>query len=414
MRLLIKNIGQIVGIDNFNRRRIAGSDMDHTETLANAWIATNDERIDSFGVMDRIPDQSAFDEVIDARGGVLMPSFCDSHTHIVYAGSREQEFLDKIHGLSYEEIARRGGGILNSADRLHSATEDELFEQAMERVREIIRMGTGAVEIKSGYGLSTEDELKMLRVIARIRASVPLEIRATFLGAHAVARSYIGRQEEYVDLVCREILPAVAHEKLADFVDVFCDKGFFTIEQTRRIMREAARFGIRAKIHANELDFSGGVQLGVEEGALSVDHLERSGKAEIEALKGSQTMPTLLPGAAFFLGMSYPPAREMISEGLSVALASDYNPGSSPSGNMRMVMSLASICMRMTPTEALNAATINGAYAMGIEQDFGSITVGKIANFILTKPISSFEFFTYAYSTPLIERVFLRGREWRE
>lgn len=414
MRLLIKNIGQIVGIDNLNRRRIAGSDMDHTETLANAWIATNDERIDSFGVMDRIPDQSAFDEVIDARGGVLMPSFCDSHTHIVYAGSREQEFLDKIHGLSYEEIARRGGGILNSADRLHSATEDELFEQAMERVREIIRMGTGAVEIKSGYGLSTEDELKMLRVIARIRASVPLEIRATFLGAHAVARSYIGRQEEYVDLVCREMLPAVAHEKLADFVDVFCDKGFFTIEQTRRIMREAARFGIRAKIHANELDFSGGVQLGVEEGALSVDHLERSGKAEIEALKGSQTMPTLLPGAAFFLGMSYPPAREMISEGLSVALASDYNPGSSPSGNMRMVMSLASICMRMTPTEALNAATINGAYAMGIEQDFGSITVGKIANFILTKPISSFEFFTYAYSTPLIERVFLRGREWRE
>lgn len=414
MRLLIKNIGQIVGIDNLNRRRIAGSDMDHTETLANAWIATNDERIDSFGVMDRIPDQSAFDEVIDARGGVLMPSFCDSHTHIVYAGSREQEFLDKIHGLSYEEIARRGGGILNSADRLHSVTEDELFEQAMERVREIIRMGTGAVEIKSGYGLSTEDELKMLRVIARIRASVPLEIRATFLGAHAVARSYIGRQEEYVDLVCREMLPAVAHEKLADFVDVFCDKGFFTIEQTRRIMREAARFGIRAKIHANELDFSGGVQLGVEEGALSVDHLERSGKAEIEALKGSQTMPTLLPGAAFFLGMSYPPAREMISEGLSVALASDYNPGSSPSGNMRMVMSLASICMRMTPTEALNAATINGAYAMGIEQDFGSITVGKIANFILTKPISSFEFFTYAYSTPLIERVFLRGREWRE
>ncbi len=414
MRLLIKNIGQIVGIDNLNRRRIAGSDMDHTETLANAWIATNDERIDSFGVMDRIPDQSAFDEVIDARGGVLMPSFCDSHTHIVYAGSREQEFLDKIHGLSYEEIARRGGGILNSADRLHSATEDELFEQAMERVREIIRMGTGAVEIKSGYGLSTEDELKMLRVIARIRASVPLEIRATFLGAHAVARSYIGRQEEYVDLVCREMLPAVAHEKLADFVDVFCDKGFFTIEQTRRIMREAARFGIRAKIHANELDFSGGVQLGVEEGALSVDHLERSGKAEIAALKGSQTMPTLLPGAAFFLGMSYPPAREMISEGLSVALASDYNPGSSPSGNMRMVMSLASICMRMTPTEALNAATINGAYAMGIEQDFGSITVGKIANFILTKPISSFEFFTYAYSTPLIERVFLRGREWRE
>lgn len=414
MRLLIKNIGQIVGIDNLNRRRIAGSDMDHTETLANAWIATNDERIDSFGVMDRIPDQSAFDEVIDARGGVLMPSFCDSHTHIVYAGSREQEFLDKIHGLSYEEIARRGGGILNSADRLHSATEDELFEQAMERVREIIRMGTGAVEIKSGYGLSTEDELKMLRVIARIRASVPLEIRATFLGAHAVARSYIGRQEEYVDLVCREMLPAVAHEKLADFVDVFCDKGFFTIEQTRRIMREAARFGIRAKIHANELDFSGGVQLGVEEGALSVDHLERSGKAEIAALKGSQTMPTLLPGAAFFLGMSYPPAREMISEGLSVALASDYNPGSSPSGNMRMVMSLASICMRMTPTEALNAATINGAYAMGIEQDFGSITVGKIANFILTKPISSFEFFTYAYSTPLIERVFLRGREWHE
>ena len=411
MRLLVKNIAKIVGIDTARRERVCGADMAHTGTLDGAWLAVSDARIEAFGEQETMPDEATFDRVVDAAGGMLYPSFCDSHTHIVYAGSREQEFLDKINGLSYEEIARRGGGILNSADRLHESSEEALYEQAMERVREIIAMGTGAVEIKSGYGLSTEDELKMLRVVRRIRESVPLEVRATFLGAHAVSRKYAGRQEEYVDYVCRDMLPAVAAEGLADFVDVFCDKGFFTVEQTRRIMREGAKYGLRAKIHANELDASGGVQLGVEEGALSVDHLERAGAPEIEALRGSTTIPTLLPGAAFFLGMDYPPARAMISAGLPVALASDYNPGSSPSGNMRMVMSLGSIRMRMTPTEALNAATINGAAAMGISHDFGSITVGTVANFFITKPMPSPEFFVYAYSTPLISRTFLRGEE---
>lgn len=415
MKLFIKNIGTIVGIDTDRRERIAGAAMDQLQRLDDAYLIAEEGRIAAFGPMSELKSEEADEvvEVVDARGGTLFPSFCDSHTHLVYAGSREQEFLDKIHGLSYEEIARRGGGILNSADRLHNTSEEELYRQAMERVNEIIAMGTGLVEIKSGYGLSTEDELKMLRVIRRIRQTAPIEVCATFLGAHAVARNYIGRQSEYVDLVIGEMLPAVAREGLADFVDVFCDQGFFTIEETERIIRAGAELGMKAKIHANELAVSGGVQLGVREGALSVDHLERMGDEEIEALKQGTTMPTMLPGAAFFLGMSYPPARRMIQAGLPVALASDYNPGSSPSGNMRMMMALAATQMRMTPTEALHAATLNGAAAMGLSHDFGSITVGKVANFFITKPLPSPEFFTYAYSTPLIEQVFLRGQRWQ-
>ena len=412
MRLLIKNIGTIVGIDTEHRERIAGRAMDQLGRIDNAYLLAEDGRIASFGPMEELPSLDA-DEVLDAEGGTLFPSFCDSHTHLVYAGSREQEFLDKIHGLSYEEIARRGGGILNSADRLHETTEEELYREALERVHEIMRMGTGLVEIKSGYGLSTEDELKMLRVIRRIRREEPIEVRATFLGAHAVARNYIGRQGEYVDLVCEEMIPAVAREGLADFVDVFCDQGFFTLEETERIIRCGERHGMRAKIHANELAISGGVQLGVREKALSVDHLECMGDAEIEALKQGETMPTMLPGAAFFLGMSYPPARRMIEAGLAVALASDYNPGSSPSGNMRMVMALAATQMRMTPTEALHAATLNGAAAMGLSHLFGSISKGKVANCFITRPIPSPEFFTYAYSTPLIRHIVLRGELWQ-
>ena len=408
-RLLIKNIGCIVGIQPRERLRVSGGEMDRLETLADAWLLVEGERIAAFGRMDVLDGVTA-DAEVDAGGGMLFPSFCDSHTHLVYAGSREQEFLDKIHGLSYEEIARRGGGILNSADRLHATSEEELYRQAMERIDEIVAMGTGCVEIKSGYGLSTEDELKMLRVIRRIRETAPLEVRATFLGAHAVARAYRGRQSEYVDLVCREMIPAVAREGLADFIDVFCDEGFFTVDETRRMLEVGRRYGLRAKIHADELAVSGGVEVGVECGALSVDHLERAGAAQIEALRGSETMPALLPGAAFFLGMSDPPAREMIRAGLPVALASDYNPGSSPSGNMRMVMSLASIRMKMTPAEALHAATLNGACAMGLSADFGSITPGKVANFFVTRPMPSFEFFSYAYQTPLIRRIFLRGR----
>jgi len=409
MRLLIKNIGTIVGIQPEGIERLCGEQMGRLETLDAAWLLAEEGRIAAFGSMaEGCPDAA---EVVDAAGGMLFPSFCDSHTHLVYAGSREQEFLDKINGLSYEEIARRGGGILNSADRLHATSEEELYRQAMERIREIIRMGTGAVEIKSGYGLTTEDELKMLRVIRRIRQTAPLEVRATFLGAHAVGRAYVGRQAEYVDLICREMLPAVAREGLAEYVDVFCDQGFFTVEETARILETAARYGLVPKIHANELAVSGGVQVGVAHGALSVDHLERMGEAEIEALRGSRTMPTMLPGAAFFLGMSYPPAREMLRAGLGVALASDYNPGSTPSGNMKMVLSLATIRMRMTPAEAINAATLNGAYAMGLSRDAGSITVGKLANFFLTPPMPSVAFFPYAYTTPLVNRVFLRGKE---
>lgn len=410
MRLLIKNIGKIVGIETAGRLRVCGAEMDRLEALDDAWLLTDAGRIVAFGQMDACGEM-AVDRVVDAAGGMLFPSFCDSHTHLVYAGSREQEFLDKINGLSYEEIARRGGGILNSADLLHETSEEELYQQSMARVREIIAMGTGAVEIKSGYGLTTADELKMLRVVRRIRQTAPLAVRATFLGAHAVPRNYIGRQGEYVDLVCREMLPAVAAEGLADFVDVFCDEGFFTVPETTRILKAGRELGLRAKIHANELAVSGGIEAGVEAGALSVDHLERMGEAQIAALRGAETMPTMLPGAAFFLGMSYPPAREMIRAGLGVALASDYNPGSSPSGNMRMVVSLASIRMKMTPAEAINAATLNGAYAMGLSRDYGSITVGKVANFFITKPMPSVAFLPYAYTTPLFDRIFLAGEE---
>lgn len=409
MRLLVVNIGTIVGIDTHNRHSVAGADMDSMERVENGWLLAEDGVISGFGTMDCCPDVEDA-ERIDAAGGMLFPSYCDSHTHIVYAGSREQEFLDKIHGLSYEQIAARGGGILNSAERLHNTSEDELYRQAMERIEEIMLMGTGAVEIKSGYGLTTEDELKMLRVIARIKSSTPLAVKATFLGAHAVPKQYKGRQDEYVDLVCREMIPSVAMQSIAEFVDVFCDRGFFTLEQTRRIVECGAKYGLKAKIHANELDFSGGVQLGVELGAMSVDHLESSGTEEIESLRSSRTVATLLPGAALFLGMNYPPARAMVENGVTVALASDYNPGSSPSGNMRFVTSLASMRMRMTPTEALWAATLNGAAAMGLSDKYGSITVGKVANFFITKPLPSFEFFTYAYNTPLIERVVLAGK----
>lgn len=412
MRLLVKNIAKIVGLDEDRRARAFGENMDYVQMLDDAWLVAEDGLIADYGSLDSMPSEESFDRVVDAEGGMLFPSFCDSHTHIVYAGSREQEFVDKIHGLSYEEIARRGGGILNSADLLHNTSEDELYAQAMERVREIALKGTGAVEIKTGYGLTTEDELKMVRVIRRIKDSVPLEVKITFLGAHAVGRVYQGRQEEYVDLVCREMIPLVAQEEVVDFIDVFCDKGFFTVEQTRRILEVGYKHSLTPKIHANELDFSGGVQLGVEMGALSVDHLECSGKAEIEALKDSATIATLLPGAAFFLGMNYPPARDMIAANLGVALASDYNPGSSPSGDMRMVMALATTQMHMTPNEAFNAATINGAYAMRLSRDYGSIVRGKMANFFLTKPMPSPEFFVYAYTTPLISRVFLRGEEY--
>lgn len=411
MKLLI-NIGALVGARAEAPARLAGAEMNDIPVLENAWLKIDGERIARFGSMcglDIAAEAAQGVEVTDMKGEWMFPAFCDSHTHIVYAGERSGEFLDKINGLSYEEIARRGGGILNSADRLAATPEDELFEQAMVRVNEIASKGTGAVEIKSGYGLTTADELKMLRVIARIRQSTPMLVRSTFLGAHAVGRAYTGRQGEYVDLICREMIPEVGRQKLADYIDVFCDRGFFTPEETAKMLEAAAKWGIKPKIHANELDVSGGVQVGVAYGAVSVDHLERTTEAEIEALRGSSTIPTMLPGASFFLGMPYGNARGMISAGLPLALASDYNPGSSPSGDMRFVCSLGCIKMKLTPAQALNAATINGAAAMELQAEAGSITPGKTASFFTTAPLPTLQFLLYAYSTPLIRSVWLRG-----
>ena len=418
MRTLIYNIGTLAGILPQGKRMLSGREMGTVGCIDRAYLIADNGIIEDFGQEKDLaeslgandgPDSVPFDRKIDAGGGYLMPSFCDSHTHIVFAGCRDGEFRDKIDGLSYEEIAARGGGILNSADLLHATSEEELFAQAMVRMEEIMSKGTGAVEIKSGYGLTTEDELKMLRVIRRIRNSVPIEVRSTFLGAHAVGRAYRGNQEGYVDLVCKEMIPSVAKEGLADFIDVFCDEGFFTVQETERILHSGLAHGLKPKIHANELAVSGGVQVGVSYNALSVDHLERTTDEEIEVLRGSQTMPTMLPGASFFLGMPYGRAKDYIRAGLPVALASDYNPGSSPSGDMRFVMALGCIRMRLTPEESFNACTINSAYAMGVDHILGSITRGKKASLIITRPIPSLAYITYAHQTPFISRILHDG-----
>lgn len=383
--------------------------MGIVNTIDDAWLLVEDGRFAAFGaVADGMPPLDDTVEVVDAEGGMVLPSWCDSHTHIVFAGSREREFVDKINGLSYEEIARRGGGILNSADLLHNTSEDELFRQAMQRLDEVIRKGTGCIEIKSGYGLSLEDELKMLRVIKRMKEASPAKIMSTFLGAHAVARGMT--QEQYVQLIIDEMIPEVGRQRLADFVDVFCDRGFFTPEETGRILEAAAAWGMRPKIHADELASSGGVVVGVKHGALSVDHLESMTEETINTLRGSETMPTALPGTSFFLNMPNAKARQIIDAGLGVAVASDYNPGSTPSGDMKFVVSLACIKLRLLPNEAFNAATINGAYAMGQSRDYGSIAKGKVANFYITKPIPSLDFIPYAYTTPIVNKVVLGGK----
>ncbi len=410
MSLLIENIKSLVNIEYESRKWVAGKDMQNLETIENAYLLIKEDKITDFGKMSDLNSDDFNGEVIDATGKMVFPSFCDSHTHLVYAGSREIEYGDKIRGLSYEEIAKRGGGILNSAKLLHNTSEDSLYDQALNRINEIIGFGTGAVEIKSGYGLTTEDELKMLRVIKRLKETTPITIKSTFLGAHAVPAEYKGKQDDYVDLIINEMIPLVATEELADYIDVFCDKGFFTVEQTDRILMAGMKYGLKPKIHANELDYSGGIQVGVKYNALSVDHLEFTGDDEIKALLGSETMPTLLPGAAFFLGMVDPPVRNMINAGLPVALASDYNPGSSPSGNMKFIMSLGTVKLRMLPEEVINASTINGAYAMGLQEDLGSIAKGKIANVFITKEIPSYEFLPYAYTSDLIDQVILNGK----
>ena len=409
MKLLVKNIRTLAGIEYAPKLRLQGKEMGIVNTIDDAWLLVEDGRFAAFGaVADGMPPLDDTAEVIDAEGGMVLPSWCDSHTHIVFAGSREQEFVDKINGLSYEEIARRGGGILNSADLLHRTSEDDLFRQAMQRLDEVIRKGTGCIEIKSGYGLSLEDELKMLRVIKRMKEASPAKIMSTFLGAHAVARGMT--QEQYVRLIIDEMIPEVGRQRLADFVDVFCDRGFFTPEETGRILEAAAAWGMRPKIHADELASSGGVVVGVKHGALSVDHLESMTEETINTLRGSDTMPTALPGTSFFLNMPNAKARQIIDAGLGVAVASDYNPGSTPSGDMKFVMSLACIKLRLLPNEAFNAATINGAYAMGQSRDYGSIAKGKVANFYITKPIPSLDFIPYAYTTPIVNKVVLGGK----
>ena len=408
---LIYNIATLGGIDRKGRLRLQGREMAQFETLDNAYLLIKDGRIADFGSMESLPQLAADVKRIDAEGGTVMPSFCDSHTHIVNAGSRENEFVDKINGLSYAEIAKRGGGILNSADKLHEMSEDELFDQSMKRVREVMLKGTGCVEIKSGYGLNTEDELKMLRVIRRIKQTSPLKVVSNFLGAHAVGRAYAGRQSAYVDLVVNEMIPAVAAEGLADFVDVFCDEGFFTPEETGRILKAGAKYGMRGKIHGQELAPSGGVEVALKHNALSVDHLESMTDEDIAMMIGTETSPTALPGTSFFLNIPFAPVRKMISAGLGPAIASDYNPGSTPSGDMKFVVSLACIKMRLLPEEAFNAATINGAYAMGLSADYGSIAIGKVANFYITHPIPSIAFIPYAYTTPVIREVYLNGEQ---
>lgn len=407
--LLIQNIKKLVGIETQARKWVAGVDMAALNCIDNAYLLIRDGKIDDFGEMKNVPSVDNTVQTVDAAGRMLFPSFCDSHTHLVYAGSREIEYSDKIRGLSYEEIAARGGGILNSVKLLHNTSEDDLYQQALQRTNEIIALGTGAVEIKSGYGLSVEDELKMLRVIRRLKENTPLTVRATFLGAHAVPADYKGRQSEYVDLIINEMLPQIAAEDLADYIDVFCEKGFFTIEDTERILMAGLNYGLIGKVHANQLSCSGGIQAGVKYGAISVDHLDFTGDEEIACLLASETMPTLLPGSNFFLEPTYPPARKMIRAGLPVALASNYNPGSSPSGDMKFMLSLACIKMRMLPEEAINAATLNGAYAMGLSETHGTIAKGKVANVFITKPIPSYEFLPYAYTTKLVDTVILNG-----
>jgi imidazolonepropionase len=412
MKLLLENIKELVQVEDNPVLFKAGAEMGNVNTIKDAFVIIRDEIIEEFGTMGQLKDVYMDDDLlieVDCSNRMVYPSYCDSHTHLVYAGSREKEFVDKISGLSYEEIAARGGGILASAKQLHEASEEELYNSAMNRVMEIMKMGTGAVEIKSGYGLNVADELKMLRVIRWIRETAPICVRTTFLGAHAVPPEYRNNRSKYVDLIINEMIPQVAAEELADFIDVFCDKGFFSVEDTERILMAGIKYGLRPKIHANELGHTGGVQVGVKYNALSVDHLEHIGDEEIDILKDTETMPTVLPGAAFFLNLKLSPVRKMIEAGLPVALASDYNPGSAPSGNMNFISSLGCIRYKMSPKEVISATTLNGAYAMGISDRLGSVARGKIANLFITADMPGIEYLPYSFGSDLIETVILNG-----
>lgn len=406
--LLIKNIKTIYGLQTQSHPFKKGAAMSVTDYLDNSFIQVEKGKIVAFGPMNQAPEGR--EKIIDASGRLVMPSWCDSHTHIVYAAAREGEYVDRLKGASYEEIAKRGGGILNSAQKLQSTNEEDLYISALKRLNEVISYGTGAIEIKSGYGLTLESELKMLRVIKRLKENSLATIKASFLGAHAIPLIYKDKRHVYIDQLIHEMLPAVAENQLADYCDVFCDKGFFTYEETDKILKAAESYGLKPKIHANELAISGGVQVGIANRAVSVDHLEAIGDEEITALKSSETIPTLLPSCSFFLNIHYAPARKMIDEGLGIAIATDYNPGSSPSGNIPLLMSFACNHMRLLPNEAFNGVTINGACAMELGSSHGSIAVGKVANLIITKEIPSLDYMIYAFGSNHIEKVILNGQ----
>lgn len=415
MRLLIKNIKKLVNVRENTPAPLCAQELGQLPCIEDGYIICDNGIIIDYGQMSEFPEgqleavEQSVERVIDAAGKMVFPSYCDSHTHLVYAGSREMEFSDKLRGLSYQEIAKRGGGILNSVALLHNTSEDELLRQALVRANEIISMGTGAVEIKSGYGLTVEDEMKMLRVAKRVAENTPLTVRTTFLGAHAVPARYKDNRVGYVNEIVDEMIPAVAAEGLAEYVDIFCEEGFFSVEDAERIFEQGIKYGMKPTVHANQMSFSGGVQVGVKYDAISVDHLEFTGPAEYEVLANSNTIATLLPGATFFLNMDYPDARAMIAKGVKMAIASNYNPGSCPSGDMKYMMALALLKMKLTPEEAINCTTINGAFAMGLGEEYGSITVGKRANLFITKEIPSYEFLLYAFTTPLIETIILNG-----
>jgi imidazolonepropionase len=409
MTTLITNIKELLQIRNENITKVSGAEMAILPCIKNAFLLIENDLITDFGSMEKMPIREV-DQIIDATGKIVLPSWCDSHTHIVYAGNREQEFVDRINGLTYEEIANRGGGILNSAQKLNETSEDELYSQSEQRLKEVIQLGTGAVEIKSGYGLTVEGELKMLRVIKKLAQNYPITIKATFLGAHAYPSLYKDNKEGYLDLIINKMLPEIAKEKLADFIDVFCETGYFSVAQTEKIMEAGLQYGLISKIHVNQFNSIGGIQMGVKHKALSVDHLEIMNPEDVEALLHTETMPVALPSCSYFLSIPYTPARKMIAAGLPLALATDFNPGSTPSGNMNFVVATACIKMKMTPEEAINAATLNGAYAMGISTTHGSITIGKKANVIITKTLHSFYQLPYAFGSNLIDTVILDGK----
>ena len=409
MTVLITNIKELLQVRDSAIKKVSGKDMKILPGIKNAFVLIEDDKITDFGPMKNFKGISA-DKIIDASGKLVLPAWCDSHTHIVYAGNREQEFVDRINGLSYEEIANRGGGILNSAEKLQNTTEDDLYEQSIVRIKNVMKMGTGAIEIKSGYGLTVDAELKMLRVIKKIEKNFGIKVRSTFLGAHALPKEFIKNKTGYIDLIIEEMLPRIAKGNLADYIDVFCEKGYFSLEDTERILRAGQKYNLKSKIHVNQFNAFGGVSLAVKYKALSVDHLEELNPEDIEVLKGSDTMPVALPACSYFLSIPYTPARSLIDSGLPLALASDYNPGSSPSGNMNFVVSTACIKMKMTPEEAINAATLNSAYSMGIEDKYGSVTRGKKANLIITKEVPSYLYLPYAFGENHIDKVLINGK----